>query len=213
METRRIDKNLLIGVLLVAFGALFLMDQFGVIHFLRDTIIGLMFLGGAAAFLTVFANDRRQWWSLFPAAGLGFVGLAILMPNGGNIMGTILFLLLGGAFMAVHATRPDQVWPIIPGGVLLTLALVTFVETISFNLFDGGAIFFFGLAATFVAVWYRALDRRHYSWALIVAAVLAAIGALVLIGSMMGMFFKFGIPIAMILIGVYALTEGRVFKR
>jgi len=29
----------------------------------------------------------------------------------------------------------------------------------------------------------------------------------------MGAFLKFAIPVGMILIGVYALTEGRVFKR
>lgn len=213
MDARRIDKNWIIGALLIGFGALFLLGQFNVVHFLRDTIIGLMFMGGAAVFLTVFANDKRNWWALFPAAGLAFVGLAILMPRGGNIMGTILFLLLGAAFMAVHVTRPDQVWPIIPGGVMFTLALVTGIETITFHLIDGGAIFFFGLAATFAAVWYRAFDRRRYSWALIVAAVLAGIGGLVLIGTMMAMFLKFIIPVGMILIGVYALTEGRVFKR
>ncbi|MDF2630015.1 MAG: conserved rane protein of unknown function [Symbiobacteriaceae bacterium] len=213
MDARRLDKNWIIGVLLIGFGALFLLGQFNVVHFLRDTIIGLMFLGGAAVFLSVFATDKQKWWALFPAAGLGFSGLRILMPNGGNIMGTIFFLLLGGAFLAVHATRRDQVWPLIPGGVMLTLAAVTFIETISFNLFDGGVIFFFGLAATFVAVWYRALDRHRYSWALIVAAVLGGIGCLVLIGSVMGMFLKFIVPVGMILIGVYALTEGRVFKR
>lgn len=213
MDGRRIDKNWVIGALLIGFGALFLLGQFNVVHFFRDTIIGLMFLGGAAVFLSVFAGDKRQWWSLFPAAGLGFVGLAILTPGGGNIMGTILFLLLGAAFLTVHVTRPDQVWPIIPGGVMLTLAAVTFIETVTFHFVDGGAIFFFGLAATFTAVWYRAFDRRHYSWALIVAAVLGGIGALVLIGTMMATFLKFFIPVGMILIGVYALTEGRVFKR
>jgi hypothetical protein len=213
MDARRIDKNWLIGALLIGFGTLFLLGQFNIVHFLRDTVIGLMFLGGAAVFTTVFANDKRQWWALFPAAGLGFVGVAIMMPNGGNILGTIFFLLLGAAFLAVHVTRPDQVWPIIPGGVMLSLAGVTFIETVSFHLIDGGAFFLLGLAATFVAVWYRAFDRQRYSWALIVAAVLGAIGSLVLIGSLMGAFLKFAIPVGMILIGVYALTEGRVFKR
>ena len=137
------------------------------------------------------------------------------MPSfgNGNFMGTILFLLLGAAFLTVHVSRPDQIWPIIPGGVLLSLAGVTFIEMVSFHLIDGGAFFFLGLAATFVAVWYRSLDRRRYSWALIVAAVLGAIGCLILIGSLMGAFLKFAIPVGMILIGVYALTEGRVFKR
>ena len=52
MDARRIDKNWLIGALLIGFGTLFLLGQFNIVHFLRDTIIGLMFMGGAAVFLT-----------------------------------------------------------------------------------------------------------------------------------------------------------------
>ena len=212
METRRFDKGMLIGALLVGFGALFLLQSFGIVSFMARTLVSLAFLGGAAAFLMVFANDKRQWWALFPAAGLGFVGLSILLPTSG-LTGTLLFVLMGGAFLLVHAVRRDWVWPIIPGGVMLTLAAVTLLETISRRWIDTGAIFFFGLAITFVAVWYQALDRKFYSWALIVAAVLGAVGSLVLIGSLIGLVFKFALPIILILLGVYALTNGRAFKR
>lgn len=211
MDTRRIDKGMLIGSLLIGFGALFLLQSFGIVGFMWKTLWGLGFLGGAAAFLSIFANDKRQWWALFPAAGLGFVGFSILLPSSG-LIGTMLFVLMGGAFIAVHATRRDWVWPLIPGGVMLTLAAVTALETISHRI-DTGAIFFFGLALTFASVWYQALDRRYYSWALIVAGILGGIGTLVLIGTMLSLMFKVVVPIGLILLGVYALTDGRLFKR
>ncbi|HWI61022.1 MAG TPA: hypothetical protein VNT75_04225 [Symbiobacteriaceae bacterium] len=211
METRRTDKGMLIGAVLIGFGVLFLLQSFGIVGFLAKTLWGLGFIGGGAAFLSIFAGDKRQWWSLFPAAGLGFVGLSILLPGAG-LTGTILFVLMGGAFLAVHFTRRDWVWPLIPGGVMLTLAAVTLLETVSHRI-DTGAIFFFGLALTFAAVWYQALDRRYYSWALIVAGILGGVGMLVLIGTMLSLMFKVVVPIGLILLGVYALTDGRMFNK
>ncbi|HYF91719.1 MAG TPA: hypothetical protein VD969_05705 [Symbiobacteriaceae bacterium] len=212
METRRFDKGMVIGAVLIGFGALFLLQTFDIIGFMWKAFWALLFLGGAAAFLAVFAADKRQWWALFPTAGLGFVGLTILLPGSG-IAGTLLFALLGAAFLTVHVMNRQWVWPIIPGGVLLTLGAVTLFETVTRHWVDGGVIFFFGLALTFAAVWYQALDRKYYSWALIVAAILGIIGMMVLIGSMIGIFFKFVIPVGLILLGVYALTDGRAFKR
>jgi hypothetical protein len=206
METKRpVDKGMLIGAVLVGIGILFLLQTVGIINFMWKTTVAVAFLGGAAAFLTVFINDNRQWWSVFPAAGLGFVGMTILFPHG-NLPGMLLFLLLGAAFVTVYSVRRDWVWPIIPAGVMFTLAAVILVNDVLRlgRVFDmGGSIFFFGLALTFAAVWILAPIRKAYNWALIPAAILGGIGMLIAIGSMM----KFIIPIGLILLGVYALTE------
>jgi hypothetical protein len=207
METKRpVDKGMLIGAVLVGIGVLFLLQTVGVINFMWRTTFAVAFLGGAAAFLSVFINDNRQWWSVFPAAGLGFVGMTILFPSG-SMAGMLLFLLMGTAFLAVYAVRREWVWPIIPAGVMYTLAAVILFNDVTHlgRFFDGGAIFFFGLALTFLAVWYLAPLRRAYNWALIPAAVLGGLGMLIAIGSAM----KFIIPIGLILIGVYALTNDR----
>lgn len=212
METRRLDKGMLIGVLLVGFGALFLLQQFGFFSFMVKTLWGLGFIGGGAVFLSLFLNDKRQWWALFPAAALACTGLSIILPGGGMI-GALWLGGLGAAFLMIHVAYRNWVWPIIPGGVLLSIAALVAFETLTFHWFNGASIMFFGWAATFVAVWYQSTDRHYYSWALIVAAVLGFVGVIILTASVMATMFKIVVPVGLILLGVYSLTDGRLFKR
>lgn len=206
METRKpLDKGTVIGLVLVGLGALFMLQTLGIFRFMWDLTISIAFLGGAAVFLAVYANDRRQWWALFPGFGLGFVGLMILLDEflPRFDMGGPLFLGgLGAVFLAVYANRRDQVWPLIPGGVLLTLATVAGLDQL-FPRMDTGGVFFLGLGLTFSMVYAFARDRARHGWALIVAAVMFGIAFLTVVGSL----FKFAFPLILIGIGVFMLRD------
>ncbi|HYG57300.1 MAG TPA: hypothetical protein VD902_04475 [Symbiobacteriaceae bacterium] len=211
METKKpLEKGTVIGLVLVGIGALLMLQTVGIFRFMWDITIAIGFLAGAVIFLAVFANDRKQWWALFPGFGMGFIGLMILLDNFFprlDIGGPLFLGGLGAAFLAVYANRRDQIWPIIPGGVLLTLASVAAYDEL-FPRWDGGAaIFFLGLGLTFTMVYYLAANRQRHGWALIVAAVMFGIACLTMIGSLASNIL---FPLVLIGLGVFMLRD-RIF--
>ena len=87
--------------------------------------------------------------------------------------------MIGLSFWIVYAVKREFWWAIIPGGTLFTLAAVAIVSR--FEPGDiSGAVFFFGLALTFVLVWAVPREHGHMGWALYPAAALAMVGTLVL---------------------------------
>lgn len=209
VESRKpLDKGTMWGLILIVFGGLLLLQTFGIFRFVWDAFWGLAFMAGAAAFGVVFINDRRQWWALFPAAFLGYIGLIIELNAfvpWFHFGGSLFLAAIGLAFIAVYINRRDQVWPLIPGGALLTLATVAGIDEAGRLLrwVDDGAVFFWGLAATFAVVYVLAPNRRAYSWSLIVAAGCFGIGMLAAGGLVM----KLVLPIALIAVGAYMLRD------
>lgn len=208
-----IDKGTLIGGLLVVFGGLLMLQTFGIIGSALDLTFSLAFLAGAGVFLYVFLHDRRHWWALFPAAALGFIGLSIggdIFFPGFDIGGPLFLGGMGLAFLVVYASNPQHLWAIIPGGALVTLGTVAAVDQFRFlRWINGGTIFFLGLALTFALLYFAAPaeNRNRWSWSLIVAAVLAAIGFMTV-----GFLWKLAFPIALIAIGVF-LMKDRIFTK
>ncbi|MFZ5827620.1 MAG: hypothetical protein ACOY94_25230 [Bacillota bacterium] len=205
MDTRNpVDRGTIWGILLVSIGALFLLQTMDIVNFAWQVIIGIGFLIGAAIFGGVFAQDRRQWWAVFPAFALGFIGLMILLDEltpGFRLGGSLFLGGLGLAFAAVYAANDRQYfWPIIPAGVLFTLATVAGLDAM-LPWIDTGWVFFGGLAATFALVWWE--TRQQQRWALIVALACGGMATLILIGSLM----RFLFPLALVGIGVYLLTR------
>jgi hypothetical protein len=205
MENRNpVDKGTIWGVLLVCVGALFLLQTLDILHFAWQITIALGFLIGAALFGAVFARDRHQWWALFPTFALGFIGLMILLDEvtpGFRFAGPLFLGGLGLAFAAVYAANERRMWwPIIPAGVLLTLAVVAGIDLV-LPVIDTAWLFFGGLALTFLFVWWE--TQQVQQWALIVAVACAGLAILILIGSLMRYLF----PLALVGVGVYLLMR------
>jgi hypothetical protein len=73
-------------------------------------------------------------------------------------------------------------WPLIPGGVLLSLAIVALMSTV----WEGesaalGAVFLFGVAATFAVLSLIRTPHGRMIWALITAGVFGLLAFVVLI--------------------------------
>lgn len=140
------------------------------------------------------------------------LGVLLLLSNfqlfglahlAGRLVGTLVLGGIGLAFCAVYLARPEHWWPIIPGGVLLTLATITLVGAI-LPWVGTGVLFHFGLAATFGLV-YLAGERngRPARWALWPAGILSLIGVITLLAGMA----KFLFPVALIAFGFYMLKK------
>ncbi len=172
---KRIDWRIIVGLLLILWGVLSLLQKTGLIPWGVNLFWGLVGIGGGAAFLYVFsANPRAQWWTAIPGFLLLGLGAAAFLPkwlDGVAFLGSI-----GLAFWAIYLTNPPHWWAIIPGGVLLTLAATSGLsERLAV---DVGSVFFLGLGLTFLLV---AVLARH-SWAYFPALALVLFAAVLGLG-------------------------------
>ena len=202
---KRLDQRLLWGLLLVAAGVFYLLQNLGYITW-GSLVWAGAFGVGAVIFLGVFIQNRTMWWALIPGftlAGLG--GLMVLQqvwPAGADQWGGSLFLgAIGASFWVIYAVNRSFWWAIIPGGVLLTLAAVAATGNSEGDF--GGGLFFLGLAATFLLLGLSPTPNARLSWAFYPAGGLAVFGLLLLVG--FGTAFNYLWPAALIVAGAFLL--------
>ena len=194
------------GILLVAAGILVLLQNFGILRSGLSLLWSLCFLAAGVIITFVFLTDRKNWWAVIPGFTLLGIGALILLdwalPATGGRWGGPLFLgALGAAFWVIYANRREQWWPIIPGGVLLTLAFVAALDdAVGVIGFDTGSLFFLGLAGTFFLVYLLAQPNKM-TWALYPAGILAAIGVVIAISS--SSLTRYLGPVALLIAGGY----------
>ena len=106
---------------------------------------------------------------------------------------------IAAGFLAVYLTGRERWWALIPTGVLLTIALVSGLSSISGELETGG-VFFLGLGATFGLLSLVPTPGGRLKWALIPAGILLAIGVLITLETMPILLRLW--PAALILVGL-----------
>lgn len=202
------------GALLVGGGILLLLQNLGVLGGGALLWAAIFALGGLA-FLALYARDRTCWWAFLPASAL--LGLAIplvLSVAGGGLedWGGAGFLgMLGVGFVAVYATdRLARWWALIPGGTLLTLGAVAALG-VAASAELGGAVFFLGLALTFLAVALLPHGEKRRDWAFFPAIACLGLGMLVIATTTAA--FTIVAAVALIAGGVYLLYRTRRVER
>lgn len=207
------QSRLLVGLLLVASGALFLLQNLNIIRLpdLGELFLAAFFGLGALAFLAVYITNRAHWWALIPGSALagiaGILFLEWLSPALEAAIGGPLFLgAMAVGFLLIYLTERQQWWTLMPGGIMLTLAVVAGVDSL-FGGNVGGVLFFVGLAATFGLVSIVPTEHGRQRWALIPAGV-SLVLALITAASMLT-FVDYIWPLALILLGAYLLFRPR----
>lgn len=165
-------SSLFWGVLLIGGGILALADQFGYIEHLSPTLWIFVFAAiSLLGFVSYAMTGWTQWGWLFPTGVFG--GLALIIALATNhvdsaAVGSPLFFGLLLPFAAAYLTdRTRNWWALIPGGVMLFLALTTLlVDTVGGEWV--GAMFLLLIGLAFLAVY---LNNQSRIWALIVAYV------------------------------------------
>jgi hypothetical protein len=171
------------GLLLIAAGVVFLLENLEVITLDWEMLIGPMFGIGGLVFLLVFILNTDDWWALIPGFALVGIGIIIFMGQQEfmeNWTGAVFLGSLSVAFLLVYIFHHDHWWALIPGGVLLTLAGVTLLPESDFL---SGGVFFLGMALTFYLVYIAPKPAGKLTWALYPAAALLVIGLLATLGS------------------------------
>ncbi|MDY6866415.1 MAG: hypothetical protein SVT56_00685 [Chloroflexota bacterium] len=132
MKKSRLLFSIVGGIILIAAGVIFLLDNIGLITLDWEMLIGPMFTLGGLVFLLMFIFNTSDWWALIP--GFTLIGIGIIIFMGQNMesmaelwSGAVFLGLLGLAFLLIYITHRTNWWAIIPGGVLLTLAGVTLI--------------------------------------------------------------------------------------
>jgi hypothetical protein len=200
------------GILLIATGIIFLLDNLGLITLEWELLIGPLFAFGGLVFLAIFILNTDNWWALIPGLVLIALGTIIFMDNaiagGGGPWGGAIFLgLLGLAFWLIYLSHQDYWWPVIPGGVLLTLAGVSLLPADDELV---GVVFFLGLALTFGLVYLIPKPAGRLTWALYPAGVLALVAILILLGATN--LTNFILPLALLILGGLVLYRALVKK-
>ena len=146
------------------------------------------------------------------------VGLGILfllqnlgvVTTGWDLIMALLFALGGVLFVTVFLGNRDHWWAVIPGGVLLTLALVASLADIAGGEAVGG-FFFLGLAATFGVVYLLPTPEGRMKWAIIPAAILGAMGVLITLAA--SPFLNYLWPVALVSIGLFLIYRSLVSRQ
>lgn len=204
MENKRV--RLAAGILLVAVGVLVLLQNLHIMRSGLSLLWSLLFLAAGAIFTYLYFKDRSNWWAIIPGFTLLGVGMLILLswalPAIGDTLGTFLLLgAIGASFFVIYANRREHWWPIIPGGVLITVAISTLLEDLLRPAFDTGSLVLIGLGVTFLLVYLLSPVTKKMTWALYPAGILAAIG--VIIGITTSPLMSYLGPVVLLAIGGY----------
>lgn len=207
-----LESRLLWGSLLILGGVLFLLQNLGIFE-LGGIFWGLLFGLAGIFFLSIFFQNRTNWWSIIPGFTLlGIAGQIILdqlAPRLGEITGgSIVLGAIGLSFLFVYLSDRQNWWAIIPMGVLLTLAAISTLDQIL--ALDMGGFFFLGLGATFalVAILPKEVDTR---WAWIPAVILIVMGIFIFAATEALLNYLW--PLALILVGVYLIFRSMRVRR
>lgn len=205
---RRMDARLVVGLLLIAGGVVFLLQNLGYITW-GSLVWALAMVGCGLTILAAFIRSRIAWWAIIPGLTLLGLGGSLLLKTTNPAMaaawGSSLFLgSLGLAFWLIYLRNPGMWWSIVPGGVLLTLALVAGPDDVRLPI-DQGAVFILGLGLTFLLLALLPTTGRLVRWAFVPAAALLTIGVLIGVGREPALNYLW--PVALIVSGLALLLR------
>ncbi len=207
-----LESRVLWGSLLILGGVLFLLQNLGIFK-MGDMFWALLLALAGVFFLSIFFQNRANWWALIP--GFTLLGIALLVftsllfPRVANVWGGSFVLgALGLSFWVIFIIDRKNWWAIIPGGVLITLAAIAGLSQFIAGVATGG-IFFFGLGITFGLVAVLPSPEGQMKWAWIPAGVLVLMGLLIMAAA--GNIINYLWPAVLILGGGYLLV--RAFLR
>ena len=207
-----LESRILWGALLIIGGVLFLLQNLNIFEFGDLFWAALFFLAGLF-FVSLYRQNRANWWALIPGFTLFGVGAQIaadrLIPQIADYLGGLFVLGFAGlGFLVIYLLDRENWWAIIPGGVLLNLGVVSAIGEALPGSGTGG-VFFLGLGATFALVALVPTASGSMKWAWIPAGILLVMGALIL-ATAEKMMAYIG-PAALILVGGYLIL--RTFVR
>lgn len=201
------------GLMLVVGGLILLLEQLDIIE---GSEIFWMVVSAIAAllFLLALVTNRDAWWAAIPGIGLLAVALSLGLDAftsvSGEIIGAIIMGGIGLSFLIVYLIQRVHWWAIIPGGVLITLAIVAGMEGGDPGPVSG-AIFFAGLGLTFALVAVLPNKFGRMTWAWIPGGILLLLAVLIFAG--IESIFNYIWPVVLIIVGLFFLWRALLSRK
>jgi hypothetical protein len=209
--------RVVLGVFLLIIGVVALLQTLNVVNFnlgFWPVFFSAMFVLVGLAFLAALIQNRANWWAAIPGLTLlsigALIGLNEIVPGFDPYGGSLVLGGIGLSFWLVYLVAPQNWWAIIPGGTMLSLALVAGADALHLRAIDSGGILFLGLAVTFALLGILPTGGRKMNWPWIPAAVLLVMGVLITFSS--GGFGNYVWPVVLILVGIFFLTRNMFSK-
>ena len=182
---KRFDMRVVFGILLVALGGLFLLQNFDIIPSDLPLLWTAVFAISGLVFLYLFLTDMQQWWPLIPGFSLlglaALIGLPSLLPWFPGDAGAAMFLgMIGLSFVVIFViTATREWWALIPGFALLGLAALIGLPALLPQLPSelGVGVFLGMIGLAFLGI--LLVSRGREWWALIPGGALASVAALI----------------------------------
>jgi hypothetical protein len=200
---KNFTKNLIVGVLIILVGIVLLLHSLDIIdvYVSGSWVASFIFALGFAIFMgTYIFLGRREFWPLIPAFIL--LGLSILVSSddlglNGQSGSAIFMLFIGLGFLMVFFLHNQHWWAIIPGGVVSSVGLVIFWDSIF-----GVGLMFLGMGATFLILYPVLILKKELNpwWTLIPGSILAFMGIMFVVSYIH--LSRYVLPIILIVIGI-----------
>ena len=182
-----LESRILWGGLLIIGGVLFLLQNLGVFEF-GDLFWAVLFFLAGLFFISLYRQNRANWWALIPGFALFGVGAQIavdrLFPQISDILGGLFVLGFAGlGFLVIYLLDRENWWAIIPGGVLTGIGLGILAQEGRwfFPAADQEGVFLVCFAlGWFLITALTALFTKTQWWALIPGGIMTVIGGSIL---------------------------------
>ncbi len=165
------------GILLIGAGALALARELGYVDNSSPLVwAGIFTVISLAALVNYGLSGWQQWGWLFPTGVFGGLAVTLVLASANIDNAAIASPLFFGLILPFAAAylmdRSRNWWALIPGGVMIFLALTTLLVDSTGGEWVG-ALFLFMVSASFLIVY---LSNRTRIWALLVAYITAILG-------------------------------------
>lgn len=142
-------------------------------------------------FVVFFINPDEHWWAIIPSCVLTPIALVLVLEPylNDNLMSSFILFGIAIPFLVVYLLNHARKWALIPFAAMCVIGLIPLMlEFVSEDML--GFLVMFLFAAGFFGVYFWSKENW---WALIPAGVFTSIGATVLLDTLSGPLFGFGV--------------------
>ena len=181
--------RIIAGVLIIVVGVVLLLSQMEVIV-LRGEIWGaLALLAGGIVFGALWLSNTKEWWPLIPGSIMTCWGLATLLEMLGLPAWLVTLIGFVGSslpffYIFLKVGAQEGWWALIPGGIIGAWGLGSVLGGLGLPEALVPLIGFVGSALPFLFIF--SMDRKKNWWALIPGGIMAFMGLVTTLGTVVG---------------------------
>lgn len=204
----RLRNSYFLGFLVLIAGIILLLQSLEILSGTFENVIFAVVLGSVGIYLLwKYISLRNRWWLLIISLVLIGTSISNILSlsnlSQDNSYDALIFAFsLGLGFFTIYLNDRIQWWGIIPGGVFITLGVISLTDVGVVTNINTETIFFFGIGLTFLMLSLLPTPLGRMKWAIFPALPLLLLGAFFHFGGDSEIWNFVG-PSILILVGLY----------